>query len=158
MPLVPPLLQSHCLTRRYGPGPLTVARLYCRGVVVQHVVAVNPTSEYAEQAPILCILSTTKMHTSIKPDLSLFSGKWANGRQPHCAKWNFTSLFILFSIPLVLTNQETSCILHGIGNDGVSFIFNSMIFVCNSFHSLFLYKHVSLPSVRSLGTSQNETV
>jgi hypothetical protein len=41
-----------------------------------------------------------------------------------------------FTIPLVLTNQATYCILHGIGNDGVSFIFNSMIFVCNPFHSV----------------------
>ena len=40
--------------------------------------------------------------------------------------------------PPVLTNQATYCILHGIGNDGVSFIFNSMIFVCNPFHSVSL--------------------
>jgi hypothetical protein len=42
-----------------------------------------------------------------------------------------------FTVPLVLANQASYCILHGIGNDGVSFIFNPMIFVCNSFiHSL----------------------
>jgi hypothetical protein len=43
-------------------------------------------------------------------------------------------LYILFIpisvfIPLVLTNQATYCILHGMGNDGVSSVFNWMIFV-----------------------------
>jgi hypothetical protein len=73
---------------------------------MQHVVAVNPTSASVEAAPILCILSTTKMHEGIKPDLSLFSSKWASGRQLHCAKWNFTSFFYtFFPSPFPLSSQ-----------------------------------------------------
>lgn len=68
-------LGPHAVTR-YALELLTVARLYSGRVVAGRVVAVNPAFDHAQQAPILCILSATKMHTSIKPDLSLFSGKW----------------------------------------------------------------------------------